>query len=127
MSDETRKVCLGSQVEQVREFLETYGCYLADHADITGEILGVMNNRGEDWPWVQSWIAEEGSTWLNDLQTLVFEVPLTNLTGRASLGFTQEVWMLQPSVFEYQTWGGRTFVRMWWDRNRGAFPGALIL
>ena len=25
MSDETRKVCLGSQVEQVKEFLETYG------------------------------------------------------------------------------------------------------
>ena len=86
-----------------------------------------MNNRGEDWPWVQSWIAEEGSTWVNDLETLVFEVPLTNLTGRASLGFTQDVWMLQPSVFEYQTWGGRTFVRMWWDRNRGAFPGALVL
>ena len=56
--------------------------------------------------------------WVNDMETLFFEPPLENLTGSQSLNFTQQVWMLQPSVFEYQVWAGRAFVRMWWDRNR---------
>jgi hypothetical protein len=57
------------------------------------------------------------------METLVFEVPLVNLTGSKGLNVAQDMWMLQPNVFAYQVWGDRGFVRMWWDRRRSAFPG----
>ena len=112
---ELRKACLDAHVDRVTKFLRTYGCHLANHTDITNEIRGMMNTKGEDWPWVEKWATEDALAWVNDLQTVVFEVPLSNLAGRKCLDFTQEVWSFQPSVFEYQTWGGRTFVRIHWD------------
>jgi hypothetical protein len=78
---ELRKACLDAHVERVRKFLRTYGCHLANHADITNEIRGMMNNRGEDWPWVEKWATEDALAWVNDLQTIVFQAPLSNLTG----------------------------------------------
>lgn len=66
------------------------------------------------------WIEEEGAGWTNDLTTLVFEVPLNRLSGQESLGFTQEVWMLQPARFEYLVLdraADHGIVRMGWDRN----------
>jgi hypothetical protein len=57
------------------------------------------------------------------METLVFEIGLEDLIGSTALNFTQDVWMLCPSHFEDQVWGGRAFVRMWWDRSQSAFPG----
>jgi hypothetical protein len=74
-----------------------------------------MYNRGEEWPWVEKWASEDALRWSNDFQNLVFELPLVNLTGRKCLEFMSDVGMLNASGLEYQTWGGRTFVRMWWD------------
>lgn len=47
--------------------------------------------------------------------TVVFEVPLANLTGSLGLAFAQEVWQLQPSLFEYLELNGRGIVRLWWE------------
>jgi hypothetical protein len=120
MSEELRKAelikaYLEAQAERVNKFIRTYGCHLANHTDITEEILGTMNNRDEDWPWVKKWTTTDAPAWVNDSQTLVFELPLSNLTGRNCLDFTRDVWNFQPTIFEHQTWGGRTFVRMYWD------------
>jgi hypothetical protein len=51
--------------------------------------------------------------------TLVFEVPLDRLSGNSSLEFTQQVWMLQPSSFEYILLDRAAcgIVRMQWDRK----------
>jgi hypothetical protein len=115
--------CLGTAIEQVRKFLKAFGCRLVETSVMEEIIRGIAKARGEDWPWVEKWFREEGPRWVNDMETLFFEPPLENLTGSQSLEFTQQVWMLQPSIFEYQVWGDRAFVRMWWDRSRPAFPG----
>jgi hypothetical protein len=115
ISDELRKACLDAYAKRLDEFLKTYGCRLIDHAEITGEIRRMMNNRGENWPWVDRWASEDALAWVNDLQTLVFEIPLASLTGLNCLNFAQEVLQFQTSLFEHQTWGNRTFVRMYWD------------
>jgi hypothetical protein len=115
--------CLGTALQQVTRFLKTFGCSLIGRDDIEGRIRAIARDRGEDWPWVDKWVKEEGPEWVNDMETLVFEVPLENLTGSDSLNFTHQVWMLQPSLFGYQSWGDRAFVRMWWNRDRSAFPG----
>ena len=75
--------------------------------------------KGRDWSGMTKWVAEDGSGWVNDQTTLVFEVPLNRLSGQSSLGFTQEVWMLQPSLFEYLVLDGADYgiVRMRWDRS----------
>ena len=62
---ELRKVWLDAQVERVSKFLRTYGCPLANHTDITNEIRGMMNNRGEQWPWVDKWATEAALAWVN--------------------------------------------------------------
>ncbi len=123
MPKPSKKHCLGTAIQQVKKFLKCYGCRLVEAEDIVDAIRGVAIQRGEDWPWVDRSAAESRSEWINNMETLVFEVPLVNLTGSKSLNFAQDMWMLQPSVFAYQVWGDRGFVRMWWDRRRSAFPG----
>ncbi len=122
MPKRSKKDCLGTHVQQVKKFL-SYGCRLVAAEDILERIRDVARNRGEKWPWVARWAAEAQSEWINNMETLVFEVPLDNLTGSTSLNFAQDMWMLQPSVFAYVVWGDRGFVRMWRDRSRSAFPG----
>ena len=123
MPKRPKKQCLGTEIQQVKKFLKEFACRLVEANDIEEAIRGIAAARGEGWTWVARYVEEEGTRWVNDLETLVFEVPLENLTGSQSLNFTQHVWMLQPSIFAYQNWGGRGFVRMWWDRTRSAFPG----
>jgi hypothetical protein len=115
ISEEHRCASMDAYIERLDQFLKTYGCRLIDHAEITSEIHRIMNGRGENWPWVEKWASEDALAWANDLQTLVFEIPLASLTGLNCLNFTQEVWQFQTSLFEHQTWGNRTFVRMCWD------------
>jgi hypothetical protein len=115
--------CLGTAIGQVQKFLKDFAGRMAETSAIEETIRGIARARGEDWSWVTKWVEEEGPRWVNDMETLVFEVPLENLTGSQSLNFTQGVWMLQPSIFEYQVWDDRGFVRMWWDRSKSAFPG----
>ncbi|MDR3619460.1 MAG: hypothetical protein P4L85_08925 [Paludisphaera borealis] len=105
-----------SESDRGKLLIEGYGLRLADHSDITAEILNMMNARGEAWSWVERWIAEDAPRWRNTPDTLVFEVPPGRLADRQAVDFTQDVWMCKPQVFEHQTWGGRTFVRMSWSR-----------
>ncbi|MFO0893067.1 MAG: hypothetical protein U0790_28510 [Isosphaeraceae bacterium] len=100
-------------------FLHTFGGRPVDVAEIERTIRGIAAARGEDWPWVAKWVAEEGPGWVNNATTLFIEVPLENLAGRNALEFSQQVWMLRPSLFEYQTWGGRGFVRICWNPEYG--------
>lgn len=106
-----------SETERCKWLIEGYGLKLADQSDITGEILRMMNGRGEHWLWVDRWIAEEAPNWRNDAVTFVFEVPAGNLVDRQALNFVQDVWMCQPRLFEHKTWGGRMFARLSWDRK----------
>lgn len=115
--------CLATAVPQVRKFLEEFHCRLTRADAIEETIRKIASARGEDWPWVAKWAAKEGPQWVNDMQTLVFEVALETLAGSQALNFTQQVWMLQPSSFGYQVWGDRGYVRVWWDTSRSAFPG----
>ena len=41
-----------SESDRGKRLVEVYGLKLADHSDITNEILKMMKGRGEDWPWV---------------------------------------------------------------------------
>jgi hypothetical protein len=123
MAERANDSCIGTGYPQVRKFLKDFACRLTGADAIEETIRKIASARGEDWPWVARWAAEEGPRWVNDAETLVFEVPLETLAGARALNFTQEVWMLQPSLFEYQAWGDRGFVRAWWDRSRSAFPG----
>ena len=106
-----------SAIDPRERLIANYGLKLADHSDITGEILKMMNERGEDWPWIERWKTEDAPLWTNSPNTMVFEVPPGQLVDRQAVDFTQDVWMSKPSVFEHQTWGGRTFVRMSWARR----------
>lgn len=106
-----------SDTEPCKRLIEGYGLKLADHADITEEILKMMHGRGEDWPWVETWKAEEALRWANSPETLVFEVSPGLLADRQALDFAQDVWMCKPRAFEHQSWGGRMFVRMSWERR----------
>jgi hypothetical protein len=123
MPDEPEKNCLGTAIDQIRNFLKGFDCRMAEARALEGIIRGIAKARGESWPWVDRWIKEEAPRWINDMETVVFEIPLEKLMGSQSLSFTQHVWMLQPSAFEYQVSDGRVFVRMWWNRKRPAFPG----
>jgi hypothetical protein len=42
-----------SERDPGKRLIESYGLKLADHTDITAEILKMMNGRGEEWPWVE--------------------------------------------------------------------------
>ena len=44
---------------------------------------------------MEKWLEEEGSKWVNDMHTVVFEFPSGNLAGEKSLEFTQMVWRCQ--------------------------------
>ncbi len=123
MASEPRVPCIGTLDPQVRKFLKEFACWLTGADVIEQEIRKVASARGENWPWVTKWAAKEGPRWVNDIETLVFEVPLETLAGSQALNFTQQVWMLQPSSFGYVVWGDRGFVRVWWDRSKSAFPG----
>jgi hypothetical protein len=123
MPEEPEKNCLGTTIDHIRDFLNGFDCRMAEAGALKGIIRGIAEARCESWPWVDRWFREEAPPWVNDMETVFFEIPLEKLTGSESLRFTQGVWMLQPSAFEYQVWGGRAFVRMWWDRERSAFPG----
>jgi hypothetical protein len=107
MPKPSKKQCLGTTVQQVKKFVKSYGCRLVEAEDILDRIRAT----------------EAQSKWFNNMETLVFELPLDNLTGSKSLNFAQDMWMLQPSVFAYRVSGDRGFVRMWWDPLRSAFPG----
>jgi hypothetical protein len=123
MPKPAKKHCLGTAIHQVKKFLKSYGCRLVEAEDIVDRRRDVAMHRGEDWAWVDRWAAEAPSKWINNMETLVFEVPLGNLTGSKSLNFAQDMWMLQPNLFAYMVSGDRGFVRMWWDPLRSAFPG----
>ena len=103
---------------EARRFLERFGCRPLDISAISERIE--QARRGRDWSGMTKWVAEVGPAWVNDLTTLVFEVPLDRLSGQSSLEFTQQVWMLQPSLFEYLVLdrADHGIVRMRWDRNR---------
>lgn len=116
MSDGPKKVCRGTLDQRVMMLLATCGCVLVELNDIVQAIREA--SRGKRWAWVDKWVNEEGPKYVNDMDTVVFDFPSVDLTGEKSLEFTQGVWRCQPSVFEYQVWSGRCFVRMWWDRSR---------
>jgi len=119
MAREPEPPCVAHLLEG---FLHAFGCRLVNADEIESTIRAIAQARGEIWPWVEKWVAEEGPRWVNDLSTIVFEVPLANLEGRNALHFTQQIWMLHPSLFEYQTWNDRGYVRIFWDRDSGAAP-----
>src|SRR3954466_11685084 len=100
--------------------LASHDCRLVESDEITRAIRDA--GRGKRWAWVDKWVTEEGPKWVNDMDTVVFVFPSGDLTTEKCLEFTQMVWRLQPCVFEYQVWGGRCFVRAWWDRHRRASP-----
>jgi hypothetical protein len=125
MASKLRDPCIGTVDTQVRKFLREFACRLTEVDAIEQEIRKVASVRGENCPWVAKWVAKEGPQWVNDMETLVFNVPLETLAGSRSLHFTQQVWMLQPTSFGYQVWGDRGFVRVWWDRSRSAFLGQI--
>jgi hypothetical protein len=106
-----------SDTDPGKRLIESYGLTLADHSDITGEILKMMSGRGEEWPWVEKWTIEDAPRWTKSPDTVVFEVPPGKLVDRQAVDFAQDVWMCKPRVFEHQSWGGRTFVRISWAKR----------
>src|SRR5262245_4071265 len=116
MSDGLKKECRGTLDERVMQLRAICGGRLVELEDI---ILAIRDaGRGKRWTWVEKWIEEEGSKWVNDMDTVVFEFASEDLRREKSLEFTQMMWRCQPSDFWYQVWGGRCFVRMRWDRSR---------
>jgi hypothetical protein len=107
---------------EVPQLLQRYGCCVLDISDIAERI--VRARQGRDWPGMSKWVAEQGPEWVNGTDTLVFEIPLDRLSGRASLCFTQDVWMLQPTLFEYivPDGGDHGIVRIRWDRKQTVSP-----
>src|SRR5262245_29529499 len=118
MPEMSENDCIGTANAQIRSFLKEFGCRRVECSYMEAIIRGIAKARGEDWLWIEKWFKEQGPRWVNDMDTLFFEHSLENLTGAQSLHFAQVVWMLEPSDFEYQIWGGHAFVRMWWDRDR---------
>ncbi len=116
MSDGPEKECRGTLDETMGWLLATCGGRLVKLDNITQAIREA--GQGKGWAWVDKWVNEEGPKWVNEMDTVVFDFPSGDLPGIKSLEFTQLVWRLQPTSFEYQVWSGRCFVRMWWDRNR---------
>jgi hypothetical protein len=113
MPEEPENACRGILDQRVAKLLAACGCRLVKLEDLIQSIHDA--GRGKRIPWLEKWVNEEGPEWVNDMDTFTFDFPAGGVTGQTSLEFTQGVWMLQPSVFEYQVWSGRCFVRMWWD------------
>lgn len=99
-----------------KRLLKEFGLVLAGRADVA------RHAAGERFRGLAGWDAEEGPRWDNDANTLVVEAPLASLEGVAGLHFAQEVWMTQPTVFEYLVLGDRAFVRLAWDGTVSASP-----
>jgi len=99
----------------VKKLIEDFGCPIVEQDDLIRVIREEERRRKTVWSWIDKFVEEEAPQWANDQDTLVIEVPLANLAGLRCLNFTQQVWALQPSLFGYTPWGGRAFVRMWWD------------
>jgi hypothetical protein len=83
----------------VPKFLASVGGRPLDISQIAERIEEARRRR--DWSGMATWVKQEGARWTNNANTLVFEVSLDRLSGAACLLFTQNVWMLQPSLFEY--------------------------
>lgn len=111
MPEEPNAPCRGTHDERVKNLLAAFGCRLVGLEEIVQAIH--QQRRRQRWTWIEKWVAEEGPLYVNDMHSVVFEFPVGNVAGPKCLEFTQIVWMLQPSVFEYQTWSGRSFVRIW--------------
>ncbi|MHC5544212.1 hypothetical protein ACYOEI_38785 [Singulisphaera rosea] len=99
-----------SDTEPCKRLIEGYGLKLANHADITEEILKMMHGRGEEWHWVETWRVQDAPKWTNRPETFVFEVPPGLLGDRQALDFAQDVWMLQAADLRTSVLG-RTDVR----------------
>ena len=120
MASKRMAACLGTGHRLLAEFLKRFGCRLIDPAGIAERVERAR--RGRDWTGMSRWVAEEAPKWVNDMATLTFEVPLTSLGGANGLWFAHEVWMCQPSLFDYVELGGWGIIRLWWDGGRGAAP-----
>lgn len=70
----------------------------------------------------EGWAGRELAGYVNDPATAVFLVPLASMSGAAGIHIAQEIWMLQPTVFDYVTLGDKAVVRLWWDGDAGAGP-----
>ena len=112
--------CRGTHDSRVKMLLATCGsrCRLASLDDLVRAIRETAKGKGKNWSWIDQWAEDEGRLWVNDMNTVVFEFPSTDLTGERCLEFTQMIWRCQPRDFWYQVWGDRCFVRLWWDPNR---------
>ena len=116
MPDEPEEVRVcDSGLILVKELIENFGCCVAEKDDLMQAIRDEERRREAAWSWIDRFSEEEAPVWVNDQDTLVIAVPLANLAGDRCLHFTQRVWALQPCLFEYAVWGGRGFVRLWWD------------
>jgi hypothetical protein len=94
MPEEPEKNCLGTAIDQIRDFLNGFDCRMAEPSALEIIIRGIAKARGETWPWVDRWFREQAPRWVNDMETVFVEIPLEKLTGSQSLSFTQHVWML---------------------------------
>jgi hypothetical protein len=115
MPDDPEELRICDHHPRVRKFIEDFGCRIAERADLMQAIRDEERRRKAAWTWIDRLLEEEAPRWINDQDTLVMEVSVANLAGEQCLNFTQQVSMFQPSQFEYMVWGGRGFVRMWWD------------
>ncbi len=97
----------------VRKFLKNFECRLVNTAEIVEKAREHASIRGEVWTWLDEWSVdkEAGLQWVNDQQTLVFEMPLK----KVDLNFCQQIWMTQPDLSEHMTIGENGFVRLWWE------------
>ncbi len=102
--------CYGKDNGQIRMFLDRYGSRLVDLPEIVERVD--RRRAGQDWPGMDSWIANVGPRWVNDPWTVVFEVPLETLVGPNCLEFAQDVWMFGLVLFEYLVENGQGVVRM---------------
>jgi hypothetical protein len=118
MPDEPEVLRICDHHPHVKEFIEAFGCRIVEQADLMQAIRDEERRRKAAWTWIDKFLAEEAPQWINDQDTLVMEVSVANLAGEQCLNFTQQVWMLKPSLFAYMIWSGRGFVRMWWDPER---------
>ena len=89
----------------MKKLIEDFGCRIVEKDDLMQAIRDEERRRKAAWSWIDKFLEEETPGWINDQDTLVIEVPLTNLAGDRCLHFTQQVWGLQVSRFEYTVWG----------------------
>jgi len=108
------RIC-DSGLTLVKKLIEDFGCRIVEKDDLMQAIRDEERRRKAAWSWIDKFLEEEAAGWINDQDTLIIVVPLANLAGDRCLHFTEQVWALQVRRFEYMVWGGRGFVRLWWD------------